>query len=384
MAEGRKRILKGISKQMNRNQEIIKVSVVGIAANVLLAAFKTIVGLMSGSIAIVMDAVNNLSDALSSVITIAGTKLSERPADRRHPFGYGRVEYFTGIIIALIVLLAGFTSLMESVKKVFHPATPTYSTLTLLVIVVAIFVKLGLGRYVKRQGTRLNSNALIASGADATFDAIVTLSTLVSAGLMLLWHFNLDGLLGTLISVLIIKAGIEMLSAPVSDLLGRSISAQFVEQIRDEVMAFPEVMGVYDIILNNYGPETIIGSLHVNVADTLTAREIHGLTRKITVMLYEKHGIIITVGIYAINTSGHMADLQRQVMLLVYNHEHVLQVHAFYVYEDRKLITLDVVPDDSIRDDNAFLEHLRSHLREALPQYEFQLIIDHNYVRKES
>lgn len=371
-------------KQMNRNQEIIRVSLVGIASNVLLATFKAVVGFMSSSIAIVMDAVNNLSDALSSVITIAGTKLSERPANRKHPFGYGRVEYFTGIVIALIVLLAGFTSLIESVKKIFHPTMPLYSTLTLMVIVVAVFVKLALGRYVKRQGRRLNSNALIASGADATFDAAVTLSTLVSAGLMLLWGFNLDGLLGTLISLLIIKAGIEMLSAPVGDLLGRSISPQYVERIRNEVMAFPEVMGVYDIILNNYGPETIIGSLHVNVMDTLTAREIHGLTRKITLTLYQKHNIIITVGIYAINTTGVMADLQRQVMLLAYNHEHVLQVHAFYVYEDRHLITLDIVPDDSIRDDEAFLAHLREHFREALPQYEFQLIIDHNYVRKES
>ena len=172
---------------MNRSAQIIRTSIVGIVTNVLLAAFKALVGFLSSSIAIVMDAVNNLSDALSSVITIIGTKLSQRPADRKHPFGYGRVEYFSAIIIAVIVLSAGITSLIESVKKIIEPTEPSYTTTTLIVIVVAIVVKLLLGWYVKRQGTRLKSDALIASGSDALFDAVITLATLVSAGVMLIW-----------------------------------------------------------------------------------------------------------------------------------------------------------------------------------------------------
>ena len=178
---------------MDRSREIIRTSWIGIAANVLLAGFKAAVGLLASSVAIVMDAVNNLSDALSSVITIVGTKLSQRPADRKHPFGFGRVEYFSAIIIAVIVLSAGITSLIESVKKIFNPSEPTYTTLTLVVIVVAIAVKLILGQYVKRKGEQLKSDALIASGSDALFDAIITLATLVSAGVMLLWGFSLDG-----------------------------------------------------------------------------------------------------------------------------------------------------------------------------------------------
>lgn len=172
---------------MNRNAQIIRTSVVGIVTNVLLAAFKAAVGVLASSIAIIMDAVNNLSDALSSVITIVGTKLSERPADRKHPFGFGRVEYFSAIIIAVIVLSTGITSLIESVKKIFNPTEPSYTTTTLIVIVVAIVVKLVLGQYVKRKGKLLKSDALIASGADALFDAVITLATLVSAGVMLLW-----------------------------------------------------------------------------------------------------------------------------------------------------------------------------------------------------
>ncbi len=199
---------------MDRNKKIIRVSIVGILANVLLAAFKALVGLLSGAIAILMDAVNNLSDALSSVITIVGTKLSARPADQKHPFGHGRVEYLSAIVISLIVIAAGVTSLVESVKKIINPTTPSYTTLTLVVIIVAIAVKLVLGMFVKGQGKALKSGALIASGADALFDAIVTLSTLISAGIMLIWDINLDGIFGTIISLVIVKAGVEMLASP--------------------------------------------------------------------------------------------------------------------------------------------------------------------------
>ena len=173
---------------MSRSSQIIKTSIIGIVTNVLLAAFKAAVGIIASSVAIVMDAVNNLSDALSSVITIVGTKLSQRPADRKHPFGFGRIEYFSAIIIAVIVLSAGITSLIESVKKIFNPVTPSYTTTTLIVIIVAIVVKLLLGRFVKGKGEQLKSDALIASGSDALFDAIITLATLVSAGIMLLWN----------------------------------------------------------------------------------------------------------------------------------------------------------------------------------------------------
>lgn len=201
-------------------------------ANVLLAAFKAVVGILANSVAIIMDAVNNPSDALSSVITIVGTKLSERPADREHPFGFGRVEYFSAIIIAVIVLSAGITSLIESVKKIFEPTEPEYTNVTLVVIAVAIVVKLILGMFVKKQGEQLNSDALIAAGSDALFDAVITLTTLISAGIMLLWQVSLDGILGALISVVIIKAGFEMLASPVNELLGARISPDLLKAIK--------------------------------------------------------------------------------------------------------------------------------------------------------
>ena len=365
---------------MDRNKEIIRTSYVGIAANVLLASFKAVVGLAASSVAIIMDAVNNLTDMLSAVITIVGTKLSGRPADHEHPFGHGRIEYFSAIIISVIVLMAGVGSMMASVRKIISPTLPQYSALTLTVIIVAVIVKLLLGRYVKKKGEQLNSDALIASGADALFDAVVTLGTLISAGIMMIWSVNLDGFIGVLISVVILKAGYEMLASPINELLGSRISPEFVASLKEEVMSFKEVHGVFDIIINSYGPDTMIGSLHVNVADTMTAREIHRLTRSIANRIYEKFHVILTVGIYAVNNEEDgMGKLQHDVMDYAASHADVHQVHAFFYYEDSNLITIDVVPKESVKDNGQFAAMMEADLRRRFPKYNFSIIVDHNY-----
>lgn len=365
---------------MDRSSQIIRTSVIGIVANVMLAAFKAVVGIIASSVAIVMDAVNNLSDALSSVITIIGTKLSQRPADRKHPFGFGRIEYFSAIIIAVIVLSAGVTSLIESVKKIIEPTEPSYTTPTLIVIIVAIVVKLALGWFVKNKGKQLKSDALIASGSDALFDAIITTATLVSAGVMLIWGFSLDGILGALISVLIIKAGVEMLASPVNELLGARVSPDLIKEIKQEIMAIEGVRGVFDIILHNYGPDVMIGSLHISVLDTMSAHEIHGLTRTITSLMYDKHGIIMTVGIYAVATGEtQRADLQSKVMKDLATHKELVQVHGFYYSEKDKMLSVDVVPDISCHDDVALRKLLTEEIQALVPDHQVVVVIDHNY-----
>jgi len=365
---------------MDRSSQIIRTSWIGIVANVLLAGFKAGVGFLASSVAIVMDAVNNLSDALSSVITIFGTKLSQRPADRKHPFGHGRVEYFSAIVISIIVLFAGATSLIESAKKIINPTEPEYTTTTLIVIVVAIVVKLVLGTYVKRKGKELSSDALIASGSDALFDAIITLATLVSAGIMLIWGVSLDGYLGVLISIVIIKAGIEMLASPVNELLGRGISADLTNQIKKEVSSLEGVHGVYDIILHNYGPEVKIGSLHISVYDTMSAHEIHGLTRKISAMMVQNHGIIMTVGVYAIATGdSKQAELQSMVVQIIKAHKEIVQMHGLYYMEDEKLLSFDIVPDVSVADEPGLVRQLTEEIKSQAPDIQVSIVIDHNY-----
>lgn len=367
----------------NRNQKIVRTSIIGIAANVMLAAFKATVGALAGSLAIIMDAVNNLSDAVSSVITIIGTKLSERPADRMHPFGYGRVEYFSAIIISVIVLTTGLSSLVESVKKILHPTAPTYTTITLVIVAVAIVVKIILGRYVKHQGKALSSDALIASGSDALFDAVITLSTLVSAAIMLIWNISVDGYLGAIISIVIVKSGVDMLKSPINELLGSRVSSELVKEVKREVAFFQGVHGVYDLILNTYGPSTFIGSMHIGVYDTMKASEIHQLVRRISEDLYEKFGIISTVSIYAINTGETFAaKMQRSIMKKVSDNKNILSAHAFYVDAEHRTVSLDIIPQYDV-DDAKLKADFENDLKKEYPDYNFKILIDYNYSEEE-
>ena len=207
-------------KEVSREKVIVRTSIIGIIANVLLAAFKAAVGLLSHSIAVILDAVNNISDAGSSVITIVGAKLAGREPDKKHPFGYGRIEYLSAMIISVIVLYAGITSLVESIRKIINPETPDYSAVSLIIIGTAVAVKFFLGRYVKATGEKVNSDSLINSGEDARLDAVISASTLLAAAIFLIFHISLEAWLGALISLVIIKSGLEMLKDTISRILG--------------------------------------------------------------------------------------------------------------------------------------------------------------------
>ena len=225
-----------------------------------------------------------------------------------------------------------------------------------------------------------SSDALIASGSDALFDAVITLATLVSAGVMLLWNVSLDGILGALISVVIIKAGIEMLASPINELLGTSISAELTHQIHKEVSEFEGVHGVFDLILHNYGPDVKIGSLHININDTMSAHDIHGLTRKISMQMFERHGIIMTVGVYAIATGENKrAELQTKVMQTLAAHKDIVQVHGFYYSEKDNMLSVDVIPDISVHDDAALINQLTTEIQPLVPDMQVFIVVDHNY-----
>ena len=332
---------------MQREQIIVRTSIIGILANVLLAGFKAAVGVISGSIAIVLDAVNNLSDALSSVITIIGTKLANRRPDRDHPYGHGRIEYLSATIISVIVLYAGVTSLVESVKKILHPTTPDYSAAALLIVAAAVVVKLLMGRYVRGVGEKVRSAALVDSGKDATMDAVISASTLVAAGIFLLWHVSLEAWLGAVISIVIIKSGYEMLSESLSEILGKRVESDVAKGVKQTIAGFEGVHGAYDLVLHNYGPDMLMGSVHIEVDDTMTAGELDALEREITQAVIAEHRVVLTgIGVYATNTSDDFAaqvlrDARRDAM----SKDYVLQMHGFYFDEARKLIRFDVIID---------------------------------------
>ena len=363
---------------MQRDQVIVRTSVIGILANVFLAGFKAVVGVLSGSIAVVLDAVNNLSDALSSVITIIGTKLAGRRPDKKHPFGHGRIEYLTAIIIAVIVLYAGVTSLIESVKKILSPTTPDYSTATLVIIAVAVVVKVLLGRYVSGVGRKVNSDALIASGKDATLDSIISASTLVAAILFLLTKVSLEAWLGAVIAVVIIKSGIEMLRESLSEILGERVDAETSKEIKHTITQFPDVHGAYDLVLHNYGPNTMIGSVHIEVDDSLTADRLDVLEREIAQAVIEKHRVILAgIGIYSVNTgSDFAAQVLGDVRRIAMSKDYVLQLHAFYLDEARKQIRFDVIIDYAAPDGASIYHGIVEEVRQRYPGYEVIVTYD--------
>lgn len=329
----------------DREKTIVRTSVIGIITNVLLAAFKAAVGLISNSIAVTLDAVNNLSDALSSVITIIGAKLGAKPPDKKHPLGYGRIEYLSSMIVAAIVLYAGITSLVESVKKIIHPEAADYGTVSLIIIAVAIIVKLVLGRYVKKQGEKVNSGALVASGKDASFDAILSASVLASAIVFLVWGISLEAYVGVIISIVIIKAGIEMMIETLNDIIGQRGDAEMGQKIKALLNEEPEISGAYDLTLFNYGPNKYYGSVHMELPDTMTVDEVDVLTRKVQVKVYQETGVILTgIGVYSRNTTNdEAAEIRNTVQKTVMSHDWALQMHGFYVDLINKTMRFDVV-----------------------------------------
>ncbi|MDO5702252.1 MAG: cation diffusion facilitator family transporter [Lachnospiraceae bacterium] len=364
-----------------RDTVIVRTSIIGIIANIFLAAFKASVGLASNSIAIVMDAVNNLSDAASSVITIIGTKLAGKEPDREHPFGYGRIEYLSAMLISFLVLYAGITAFVESVKKIIHPDTPDYSAASLIIVTVAVLVKIFMGRYVKRIGEMVKSDSLVNSGEDAILDSVISASTLVAAAIYLLFHISLEAWLGAIIAVVIIRSGIEMLRDTISRILGERADAQLARDIKATVTSYPEISGAYDLVLHNYGPDSYNGSIHIGVPDTLSANDLDKLIRKVTDDVYGKHNVILTaIGVYSINTKDAEAiEVREKIKGIVMSNPYILQMHGFYLDKTEKTIRFDVVVSFDAPDRRQVYREICEKVQKEYPDYTLQIIMDTDF-----
>ena len=369
------------NNEQSREKTIVRTSITGIIANVFLAAFKAVIGLLSNSIAIVLDAVNNISDAGSSLITIVGTKLAARKPDKKHPFGYGRIEYLSAMVISVIVLYAGITSFVESVKQIIHPETPDYSAVSLIIVAVAVVVKILLGRYVKATGEKVNSDSLINSGKDAMLDSVISASTLVAAGIFLMFHISLEAWLGAVISIVIIKSGVEMLRDTISQILGEPNDPDLVNRIKQTVKQFPEVQGAYDLVLHNYGPVTWNGSIHVEVPDTYTADQLDRLIRNIQSEVFKEHRVILTaIGVYSVNTNDEEnIRIREKVREIALSHEHVQQIHGFYLDQDEKTMRFDVVISFNAGDRREVYTEVVADVQQAFPDYQLQIAMDTDF-----
>jgi cation diffusion facilitator family transporter len=359
----------------DRERIIIRTSWLSVGANVLLAASKAVIGLISGSIAVVLDALNNLSDVLSSVVTIAGASLANKKPDKKHPLGYGRIEYLSSLAVAAIIFYAGVTAFTESVKKIAAPTSPDFSLVSLIVIGLAVIVKFFLGKYVRAAGKRTDSGALSASGSDALFDSVISASVFVSAVIYKYTGLNLEGFVGVIIACFIIKAAIEIVAESANDILGQRLDRELLSSIRRTIYEEDRILGVYDLILHSYGHGKLIGSVHIEIPHDMTAWEIDAAERRIAENVYEKHSVILAgISIYCANP--RFDDLYDKVTDIIRRHDGVLQIHGFYADAESKRLNVDVILDYDLPDRQKVYEDICGELSRKLPDWKTIVTLD--------
>ena len=367
-----------------REKEIIKTSVVGIIGNFLLVAFKAFVGLIAGSISIIMDALNNFTDALSSIITIIGTKLSNKKPNKKHPYGFGRIEYITSTLIAMLILFAGGMAIYESINSIIDYFTdgtmPSFEIYAIIIVAVAILVKVGIGIFFKIRGKAIDSDALKASGTDALFDSILSTGTLISALIAKFANFYIEGYLGIVIGLFILKSGFEVLKESLSSLIGNRFDKEYINQIKQDINSIDGVRGCYDLILNNYGHNKNIGSVHIGVDDKLTAKEIQNIERNITMLMYNKYNTVMTIGIYAENFSDPVIrETYSKVVDIIKKYENILQIHGFYIDFDLKLLNFDLVISFDDPTPLNTIESIKKEVEEIVKDYKIIVNYDQDF-----
>ncbi len=367
---------------MSRDKIIIKTSIIGIAANVVLASFKAAIGFFSSSIAIILDAVNNLSDVMSSLITIIGTKLAGKLPDKEHPYGHGRIEYISTVLVAFLILYAGIASITESVKKIITPMTPDYSAISLILVAAAVAVKIFLGLYYRKVSKSVNSSVLQASGTDALMDSIISFSTLVAAIIYITTGLSLEPWLGAVISLIIIKSGFDMLKESFSAIIGQRVDTVFANNVKKTVESFKDVQGAYDLVLHNYGPEMLIGSVHIEVPETMTVNALDKLERKIAEKVLSEHKVILAgISVYSASSgnegkSAIYGDIRRTVM----SHDYVLQLHGFFLDEETRMLHFDVIIDFAAPDAQSVYTAICTEIQEKYPNYCVSVTLDRDFV----
>ena len=370
--------------ERKREKVIVRTSIIGILGNILLVGFKAFIGFLAGSVAIIMDAVNNLTDVLSSVVTIIGAKISNKKPDKKHPFGHGRVEYVTSFIISFIILAAGVIAIYESILSIvdyFQNGTmPNYEIWSLIIIGAAVLVKVGIGIFFRIQGKKVDSASLKASGVDALFDALLSTATLVGAIFSYTLGWYVEGYLGILIGAFIIRTGITILKESISSIIGERHDAEEIKNIIADINSVPGVLGAYDLIINNYGHQKNVGSVHIGVKSDLTAREIQVIERNINILLYEKYHIFMTVGIYADSEDSEDSRVIRQkISSLIKDNKNILQLHGFFLDDEHHICNFDLVFSFDEKEPEQVISIIKLELEKEFPQYQFIIQLDKDY-----
>lgn len=341
-----------IKSEEVRMQHGVFASIFGIILNLLLFVLKLIFGILSNSISIIGDAINNLTDLGSSIITFIGFKLSNKPADEEHPYGHQRIEYITSLIISIIIIVVGIELFSTSITKIINNDQANYSYVTLIVLIISLFAKLYLAYFNKSIGKTINSNALLAVGKDAINDVVSTFFILISAVLSILFNLNLDGIMGIVVACFICFSGISLVKETIDPLIGEKVDNELVKKILQEIDSEENILGYHDVMCHCYGPTKIFMSLHAEVDSSKDIIFLHEIIDNIELLIKQKYNIELVIHMDPCDLSCERTkEYKAKVKEILAGISSKLSFHDFRIINGEKTLNLifDVVVPHSLQ-----------------------------------
>ncbi|WP_461205897.1 cation diffusion facilitator family transporter [Clostridium sp. DL1XJH146] len=360
--------------------------IIGIIANLILFSVKLSVGVILNSIAVTADAFNNLSDTVSSLITIVGFKLAAKPADHEHPYGHGRIEYISGLIVSFMVLYVGIEFLKTSISRIITPAEIKFKLIPFILILISISIKVWLSKFNKFMGTKINSSALKASSVDALSDvfssSVVALSLLASKYV----SFPIDGYIGTFISLFILYSGYTLIKDTINPLLGEAPDNELITLIERQVLKNDYILGTHDLVVHNYGPSRTMATIHAEVSSTENIMAIHEVIDEIERKIFEEHNIFLVIHMDPLNIDDNdLKKAMEELAEILYKYPEVKSFHDLRIVGERenKNLIFDIVIDRNsnfnFKDEKILMAKINRSIKKTHPFYEAIITLDRDY-----
>lgn len=368
-----------------RTAYAVMASIVGIICNVILFGIKITIGLIINSISVMADAFNNLSDAASSIIGFIGVKLAERPADREHPFGHGRFEYISALVVAFLILQVGFSLLKSSFNKVLHPEEVGFSWILVIILSISVLLKLWLSRFNKELGSRINSNVLKATAADSLNDVMVTSAAIISLIISKFTGFNIDGWMGLAVSLFVLKAGYEIARDTIMPLLGEAVDRDVYISITNKVESYEGIVGTHDLIAHNYGPSNIMATIHAEVPNDANMEEVHETIDRIERDVLKELNIFLVIHMDPIEVNDEKVLAKKEMITkIIQDIEPEATIHDFRVVNGEIISNLifDLVVPHSYdeKDERNLSLKISKQVTVVYPNYQCVIHVENDYV----
>lgn len=356
-------------------------SFLGILVNLLVASVKVILGLLASSMAIISEGINNASDALTSVLTLLGSKLAGKKPDAKHPFGYGRIEYLTSLVIAVLIIITGVEMIKSSIELIFNPKEMDISLVAIIAVAISAVIKFILGVYTIKMGGKADSETLRAVGLDCRNDSFISLVTIASAIIFIVFEVSIDAYVGIFMSILVLKIGVEVLIDTIGELIGRPGEEELAKKLYKEIKSEEIILNAADMKLHNYGPEKYSGSVNVEIDHEKTVEEVYEKLHALQLHIMHEYDVTMVFGIYAVdNDHEEVKAIRKSVGSFLKSHEHILNFHAIYLEPETNKLYCDLVVDYKLKDWDSLREEFTNYMRELYPNNELVLTIETEFV----